>query len=497
MESLSERNERKRYEEAKRKQKRNRIIAAIIVVILIAGVVVYAIDSQINRNYNGYQVEKKFDRKDSNTVKYIDYNGRILKYSRDGISELDDSGKVVWTSTYDMKNPSVAFCGNYVAVADIAGKEICVYNRTNSTDIKKINVVLPIVKIDIAEQGVVAVVLEDSDSNQINIYDPYNISEQLLVSIPTNVETDGFPVDISISDDGERLVTNFINISNGQAKTSINFYNFNEVGKNSVNRIVGVRDFKQTIVAKTTFLNNDTVCAYTENGFSLYSMKEIPKDIYEETFDKAIKSVFSNDQYIGIILENEKNVENHYNTDSNKEDTSDIEGVSGEEKENSKIGENSEKKETGTNLEEQDEIASKGGADNSDFVTSEAPSVEKEENKSQDNNHSEEKETDNEQKQKEKNNNINNKRYQLKIYNIKGKKVLDTSIDYNYDTVIMGKDEIIFQSNLECYIMRVNGTEKFHYTFDKNVQYFLKTTSKEHYYVVDEKEISKIRLIME
>ena len=169
MEGLSERNERKRYEEAKKKQRRNRIIAAIIAVLLAAGVVVCAVDSQINRNYNSYQVEKKFERKDSNTVRYISYDGRILKYSRDGISELDDSGQVVWTSTYDMKNPTAAYCGNYVAVADIGGKEICIYNRTNSTDIKKIEVVLPIVKIDIAEQGVVAAVLEDTDSTQINI----------------------------------------------------------------------------------------------------------------------------------------------------------------------------------------------------------------------------------------------------------------------------------------------------------------------------------------
>ena len=62
MESLSERNERKRYEESKKRQKRNRIIAAVIVVILIAGVVVYAVDSQINRDYNSYHVEKKIYR---------------------------------------------------------------------------------------------------------------------------------------------------------------------------------------------------------------------------------------------------------------------------------------------------------------------------------------------------------------------------------------------------------------------------------------------------
>ena len=481
MESLSERNERKRYEEAKKKQRRNRIIAAIMVVLLAAGVVVYAIDSQINRNYNGYQVEKKFDRKDSNTVKYINYNGRILKYSRDGISELDDSGKVIWTSSYDMKNPFVAYCGNYVAVADIAGKEIYIYNRTNSTDIKKIEVVLPIVKIDIAEQGVVAVVLEDTVSNQINIYDPYNISEQLLVSIPTNVETDGFPVDISISNDGERLVTDFINISNGQAQTSINFYNFDEVGKNNINRIVGARDFEQTIVTKTTFLNNETVCAYTENGFSLYSMKEVPKDIYEETFDKAIKSIFSNEEYVGIVLDNNKNIENYNNTtNTNKTKTTeeDIEKTEDVvETNDSKEAENTKKTEEKAKDTTETKADKESATENN---IKKASDVEK---------------TKTEQETKEKDN-TKQEQYTLKIYNLKGKKVLDTNIDYKYDMVAMGKDEVIFYSNLECHILRVNGTEKFHYTFDNNIEYFLGSLSKERYYVVDNKEISKIKLTM-
>lgn len=489
MEGLSERNERKRYEEAKKKQRRNRIIAAIMAVLLAAGVVVYAVDSQINRNYNAYQVEKKFERKDSNTVKYISYDGRILKYSRDGISELDDSGKVVWTSTYDMKNPSIAYCGNYVAVADIGGKEICIYNRTNSTDIKKIEVVLPIMKIDIAEQGVVAAVLEDTDSNQINIYDPYNVSEQLLVSIPTNVETDGFPVDISISDDGERLVTDFINISNGQAQTSINFYNFDEVGKNSINRIVGARDFEQTIVPKTTFLNNETVCAYTENGFSLYAMKEIPKDIYEEQFDKAIKSVFSNEQYVGIILDNNKKVEIYNNKEqSDKSNTS-----SETEKETKKSEE-----ETDTSKEDA-EASDKSTEDTetSDTSKGDAEETKTEENKSTDKEKdSKEQDAESAKAEKKTKENEENKKYQLKIYNLKGKKILDTNIDYEYDTVVMGKEEIIFSSNLECYILRINGTEKFHYTFDSNIEYFLESVSKNHYYVVDNNEISKIKLII-
>ena len=61
---------------------------------------------------------------------------------------------------------------------------------------------------------------------------------------------------------------------------------------------------------------------------------------------------------------------------------------------------------------------------------------------------------------------------------------------------MMGKEEIIFSSNLECYILRINGTEKFHYTFDSNIEYFLKSVSKNHYYVVDSNEISKVKLVI-
>ena len=63
---------------------------------------------------------------------------------------------------------------------------------------------LPIVRAKVARQGVVAILLQDKDSNVLNIYNPYSNAESLLVEIPTNVSEEGYPLDFDISPDGRK-----------------------------------------------------------------------------------------------------------------------------------------------------------------------------------------------------------------------------------------------------------------------------------------------------
>lgn len=393
MASLSERSDKKRYEKAKKQQQKFRIAAVVFGILLLVTAIVILVNSQINRNYKKYKVLHSIERADSNTVQYKSYNGKILKYSRDGASAMNSKGEIIWNGSYDFKNPVAVTCENYVAIADIGGKEIYVYNGNDSGT--RVEVLLPIVQVALANQGVIAVVLEDDTSTLVHLYDPYNTSEPLRVKIPTNTDTDGFPIDIALSKDGQKLVTSYINISSGVIESSLNFYNFDKVGQNNVDRIVGSRPYDKIIVPKIEFLNNNVICAYTENGFSIYSMKQIPQDIFSQTFEEKIKSVCSYGNYIGIILENS-------------------------------VGE------TGKN--------------------------------------------------------------QIIIYNLKGKKVLEKEIEYEYDTVTMAEDEVIFSTNTTCNILRFNGTEKFHYSFEQNIEYFMPIMNTEKYFMINDTEIQEIRL---
>ena len=104
-------------------------IAAAVVVALTAIVIISYY--YMNRSFSGYDVEREITREDSNNVEYLSYHGKLLKYSRDGISALDKTGNVLWNGGYEMQQPQVDICENYVTVADIGSKTCIVYDGTN------------------------------------------------------------------------------------------------------------------------------------------------------------------------------------------------------------------------------------------------------------------------------------------------------------------------------------------------------------------------------
>ena len=393
MASLSERSEQKRYEEKKRRNKRTKKILAIGTVVAAIAFVLFYVFFQMNRTYGSYTVVNSTKRTDSNSVKYISYNGKILKYSKDGASGMKPNGEILWNGSYDFKNPMAVTCGEYVAIADIGAKEIYIFNGKDSGT--KLTVQASIEQIAVANQGVIAAVLEEDDEAKINIYDPYSATEQLKVSISTSTDSDGYPVAIALSPDGLKLVTSYINISNGVLQSSVNFYNFDEVGQCCVDSIVGSRPMDKELVANIDFINSDTVCAYTENGFKLYQMQEVPKDITEITLENGIKSICHNDKYIGVVLENTEGLDEP-------------------------------------------------------FI--------------------------------------------LHIYDTTGKLVLEKKVDYDYDKVEMGEDEIIFYSERSCNIVRTRGSEKLDCTFENEITNFFPVGHSDNYVIIDGENMNEIRL---
>lgn len=382
------------YETRMRKYKRNVAIVISVVMIVVVIVIAFMVNSFINRYYTSYEVVKTVPRADSNTVKYESYGNKILKYSRDGASAIDQDGKAVWNGSFDMKNPSASICGKYVAIADIGGKEIYVFNGSHSDSGTKIDVLLPIEQIEVAEDGIIAVVLKDADTNKINVYNPYDTAKPLKVEKQTRVQQDGFPVDIDLSRDGTKLVTSYLYVGTGAIENLVTFYNFGEVGKYETDKMVGAQKFGKTMIPKVEFLNNNTVCAFGDDKFTLFSIKQKPKQIYTETFKTEIKSIFSSSKYVGFVLEKDA-------------------------KEN---------------------------------------------------------------------------KYEVLVYNLDGKKVWSDKIDFEYDTVQLSQDEIIFYADMECNILRIKGKKKLHCIFDKNISYFMPINHYDLYYLIDSTNIEKIKL---
>ena len=70
-------------------------------------------------------------------------------------------------------------------------------------------------------------------------------------------------------------------------------------------RIAGV------LVPAVEYLDNDTLIAYREDGFSVYEGSREPKETENITFEEDIVSSFGNDKYIGFVFRN-SNSENMF-----------------------------------------------------------------------------------------------------------------------------------------------------------------------------------------
>lgn len=385
-----EKRELRSYEIRKHKQKQREIIITIIIVFIAIGLVAFVVNQILHKNYMSYQVIHTVERSDSSSASYQNYGTGVLKYSRDGAVELDVAGNPLWNGTFEMKDPILDICDRYVAVSDRGYKEVQIFNGKGG--MSTVSVLNPIMKTEVANQGVVAVLMDGKAVNYIGLYDETGKS---LVDIRTTTQKDGYPIDISLSNDGRKLVTSYAAVINGAIQNKITFYNFGGVGQNYVARVVGGYDYGQTLVPKIEFIDNNTVCAFGDDKFSIYSMKEIPELVYEKTFKSEIKSVFYSNKLIGFVLNN----------------------TEGDDK------------------------------------------------------------------------------YRILLYDLKGKEVLNKTMNYDYDHVTLSGDELILYSDLEWIIFKSNGVEKLHYNFENNISFILPVNNKDKYIIIDNLNMEEVKLV--
>lgn len=269
----------------------------ILAVLLCIGIGVFVFLKH-TRYYNDFEVLSKVENSDTTQMSYIAYNGSLIKYSKEGISYLDKAGTAIWVESYKMKQPMIAVSDEYVAVADLNGNSVYIFNAGGK--VNAIETPYTICNLDVASQGVFVVVLENETENFIELYDKYG---ENLVDMRTTIGDSGYPLDIALSNDGSKLITSYVTVDGITIRNSIAAYNFGDVGQNETDRLVGgFNNLDDTIVPKVEFLNNDTVCAFGDNQFIFYSMKEKPSEKSRITdFPEEIQSIFYNSKYVGVV----------------------------------------------------------------------------------------------------------------------------------------------------------------------------------------------------
>ena len=142
-------------------------------------------------------------------------------------------------------------------------------------------------------------VLKNDSSAEIICYDT---AGNILVEHKTSSVGTGYPMDIALSKDGKVMQVLYFYTQDGTITSKVMYYNFGEIGRNKTDNQVYSQEYKDTVMVSGFFLDQGVSAAVGDNCLAIFHGKEEKVLI---AIDKEIRSVFHNENYIGMILKNE------------------------------------------------------------------------------------------------------------------------------------------------------------------------------------------------
>ncbi len=276
-----------------------RTMPGVIAVTVIAAAVFLYLYLQ---TYTGTRVTNTYKVGNAADNSYEEFAGGVLKFSRDGIAYLNSSGKEQWNLPYQIKNPFLDVNSVTAAVADKGGNNIMVFQKDGLKG--EIKTTLPIEKIAVSEQGIVAAVLKNEFTPQIICYDT---AGNVLVEHKSSMAGIGYPVDIAISPNGEVMQIVYLSVYDGEMISRVCYYNFGEAGAEKIDHQVAEKEYKDSVMGAGFFVNETVSAAIGDNCLTVFKGKDDPKETVTVEIKGEIQSVFHSSRYIGILLKTERN----------------------------------------------------------------------------------------------------------------------------------------------------------------------------------------------
>lgn len=283
--------------ESKKKIRKKRIAIGIAsVVVVIAAFLVIQLQT-----YSTARISTTYACDDSGNNSYLQFSNGVLKYSRDGIALLDRKGEERWNQPYQIKSPIVAtYYDKAIVVADKGGNDMLVLDNEGLKG--ELHANLPIKKVSVSAQGIVCAVLGDEGSPKIVCYDA---AGNILVELTTSLKGTGYPMDVSMSEDGKMLLVSYLCIENNKIVTKVVYYDFNGK-KNNVQEYEVTSDrYEDVAAAEVFFMNKKESAVICDDRILFYRGEKTPKLTETVLLNKKIKSVFHDQKYVGLILKNE------------------------------------------------------------------------------------------------------------------------------------------------------------------------------------------------
>lgn len=298
--------------ERRMKRRKRTAVRLGISVVVVVGIYLFI----TLQTYTKVRISDSFAVGEASSGSYVEFESGLLKYSRDGVSYLNQKGEEEWNQSYQIKKPTVVVGNSAALVYDQGGNAIEVITKDGIKGEMETN--MPIEHAAVSSQGIVGAILKNSESAMVMCYDAKG---NVLVEHKSSISGTGYPVNIAMSNDGNTMEVLYLYTQDGKITSKILYYNFGSAGEDKTDHIVSEKEYDNTIMASAFFMDENTSVAVGDNLLAIYSGTESPKESTTIKIDGEIKNIFHNSKYIGLIVKN-KNASEYdlqlYNTSGKK-----------------------------------------------------------------------------------------------------------------------------------------------------------------------------------
>lgn len=270
-----------------------RLALAALIVLVAGGFTLY---NRMN-TFTDYVIADSYENEVASGSKYESVGKNIYRYNSDGISCVSQKNELKWSITYNMQAPVADVCGSTMAVAEQQGNQVYVVNEDGL--VGNFTTLLPILKVRVSKQGVVAVVLQEENVTWVNLYQSDGTS---IANDKTTVAESGYPLDIDLSPDGQKLAVSYLGIQEGIIESRVVFYHFGSAGQTEEDHIVGSETYTDTVIPELYFTDNSRAVAVADNGFMVFRGGDAPKQSAQVSFEGEIVSTFHDGSCIGFLF---------------------------------------------------------------------------------------------------------------------------------------------------------------------------------------------------
>ncbi len=280
------------------------LLRVLLIVGVLTAIIWVAVSSYKNQVFSGYVITEKGNYTVLENTSYLENDGSIVKYSKDGISNTGINGEAIWNLTYEMQSPIVRIADGFVAVGDYNGHIVYLVDSSGST--YEVDTKLPIRDFSVSSAGYVAAVLEDAGNSWINLFSKEGTQ---MVEAKATMSKTGYPLAISLS--GEVMGVSYFYVDGSTMRSSVTFYNFGGVGENTTDHIVSSYDYAGAVVPMIIFMNDESAFAVADNRLMFFTGSRKPVSNADILLGEEIQGVYYSDTHVGLLFYDQTGMNKH------------------------------------------------------------------------------------------------------------------------------------------------------------------------------------------